>query len=107
MDEADGVITLTLQGGSAYVNAGAAVTVNVTDDDVPLVSIFENNGMVSESTLGITYTLSATPTPYQKHNNKTDDNGPMVNLLPVILSLEIVMKTSDNGTKPVTVIFRR
>ena len=105
MDEADGVITLTLQGGSAYVNAGAAVTVNVTDDDVPLVSISENNGMVSESTPSITYTLSATPTPHRDItiNLMIMDPGDFIAGNPVE---EIVMTTADNGTKPVPVMLQ-
>ena len=105
MDEADGVITLTLTGGSAYVNAGAAVTVNVSDDDVPLVSISENNGMVSESTPSISYTLSATPTPYRDITIKlmVTDDGDFIAGNPVE---EIEMVTADNGTKPVTVILQ-
>ena len=105
MDEADGEITLTLTGGSAYVNAGAAVTVNVTDDDVPLVSISENNGIVSESTPSITYTLSATPTPHQDItiNLMIMDPGDFIAGDP---DPDIVMTTADNGTKPVTVILQ-
>ena len=105
MDEANGEITLTLQGGSAYVNAGAAVTVNVTDDDVPLVSISENNGIVSESTPSITYTLSATPTPYRDITIKLmiTDDGDFIAGDP---DPDIVMTKADNGTKPVTVILQ-
>ena len=105
MDEADGVITLTLKGGSAYVNAGAAVTVNVTDDDVPLVSISENNGMVSESTPSITYTLSATPTPHRDITIKLmiTDAGDFIAGNP---DPDIVLTTADNGTKLVTVILQ-
>ena len=64
IDEPDGLVTATLASGSGYTvssSAGSA-TVAVSDDDVPLLSIF-SKGDVTEGA-DASFTVLASPTPH-------------------------------------------
>ena len=63
VDEADGTVTLTVEGGEGYtVGTPSKAVVTVTDDDVPAVSVAAGPSPVAEGT-DVEFTLTATPAP--------------------------------------------
>ncbi len=63
-DEANGAVTLTIVGGVGYtVGDTASASVAVLDNDVPLVTIAGGSAVTEGE--NATFTLSASPTPYQ------------------------------------------
>ena len=63
VDEADGTVTLTVEGGDGYtVGTPATAVVTVTDETVPAVSVEAVSTPVAEGT-DVEFTLTATPAP--------------------------------------------
>ena len=69
VDEANGDITFTLQGGTNYAVSGEianrTATITVADNDIPKISIARGVATATEGTDSVSFTLSATPTPIQ------------------------------------------
>ena len=70
VDEANGDITFTLQGGTTYAVSGETAnktaTITVADNDRPKISITRGSATATEGTnTSVSFTLSATPEPIQ------------------------------------------
>ena len=64
VNEADGTVTATVQSGDGYtVGSPSASTVNLIDDDTPQISISAGDDV--EEGAPATFTVSASPAPYQ------------------------------------------